>query len=61
MHLAVELYGMRIGMISGGERTFDLVVADESMERFGVNSTVLSVTMPLTVTPRRDHAGRRRN
>ena len=61
MRLAVELYGTHMGVISGDERTFDLAVADEAVERFGLNSTVLSVAMPLTATPRRDHAGRRRN
>jgi serine/threonine-protein kinase HipA len=61
MRLAVELYGVVAGTIEGDARTFDFVPTPEGLERFGPNSTVLSVAVPLTPTPRRDHAARRRN
>lgn len=61
MRLAVELYGTLIGTIEGAARTFDFVPSEGGMERFGTNSPVLSVTIPLTPGQRRDQAGRRRN
>ncbi|GAB3610908.1 type II toxin-antitoxin system HipA family toxin [Humibacter ginsengiterrae] len=61
MRLAVELYGVRVGTLAGEARTFDFAPSDEGIDVFGVNSAVLSVTMPLTSTLRRDHASRRRN
>lgn len=61
MRLAVELYGQRIGTLDGDARTFDVTVADAAIEYFGMNSTVLSVAIPLSPNLRRDHASRRRN
>jgi serine/threonine-protein kinase HipA len=61
MRLAVELYGVVVGTVEGDARTFDFIPTPEALERFGPNSTVLSVAVPLTPTPRRDHAARRRN
>ena len=61
MRLAVELYGVVVGTIEGDARTFDFIPTPEALERFGPNSTVLSVAVPFTPTPRRDHAARRRN
>ncbi|WP_206448479.1 type II toxin-antitoxin system HipA family toxin [Agrococcus sp. KRD186] len=61
MRLAVELYGTVIGTLEGDARTFDFRPNDEGIARFGVNSSVLSVTVPLLPTQRRDHAKRRRN
>lgn len=61
MRLAVELYGTRVGTLEGESRTFDFTQEAEAIERFGVNSVVLSVAAPLAVRPRRDHASRRRN
>lgn len=61
MRLAVELYGTRVGLLNGDSRTFDFSVNRESAEQFGVNSTVLSVAIPLASSLRRDHASRRRN
>jgi len=61
MRLAVELYGTPIGTIEGDARTFDFIPSDAAIERFGTNSPVLSVTIPLTPSQRRDRAGRRRN
>ena len=61
MHLAIELQGVVIATLEGGTRSFDLRATEEGIERFGINSTVLSVIMPLVRSPRRDRAGRRRN
>lgn len=61
MRLAVELYGCVIGILEGDARTFDFAPADEGIERFGSNSPVLSVAIPLASVRRRDHASRRRN
>lgn len=60
MRLAVELAGTLIGTIEGDARAFDFHPSDEGMGRFGVNSTVLSVAIPLSPRARRDHATRRR-
>ncbi|PJJ61447.1 type II toxin-antitoxin system HipA family toxin [Compostimonas suwonensis] len=61
MRLAVDLHGTIVGTLEGDARTFDFVPSAEGVERFGQNSLVLSVSIPLVPTPRRDHAGRRRN
>lgn len=61
MRLAVELYGTAVGTLEGDARTFDFRPSDDGIERFGVNSTVLSVAIPLLPAQRRDHARRRRN
>lgn len=61
MRLAIELYDSLIGIIEGDARTFDFSPTSEGIERFGPNSTVLSVAIPLAPNQRRDHAGRRRS
>ncbi len=61
MRLAVELYGVVVGTLEGDSRTFDFTPTLNGLERFGNNSSVLSVSIPLTRLPRRDHARRRRN
>jgi serine/threonine-protein kinase HipA len=61
MRLTVELYGTRIGTLAGSTQDFDFVPSPQGIERFGVNSTMLSVAIPFTPTPRRDRALRRRN
>ena len=61
MRLAVELYGVVVGTLEGDSRTFDFTPTPNGLERFGNNSSVLSVSIPLTRLPRRDHARRRRN
>ncbi len=61
MRLAVELYGTTIGTLQGDARNFDFTPNEQAIAEFGVNSPVLSVSIPLTATQRRDHAGRRRN
>lgn len=61
MRLAVELYGSVVGELGGDARTFDFTPTSDGIGSFGTNSTILSVTIPLSPTQRRDHAGRRRN
>lgn len=61
MRLAVELQGVLIGTIDGDARTFDFVPSDAALERFGVNSTALSIAIPFVAAPQRHHAARRRN
>ncbi|MDO5698726.1 MAG: HipA domain-containing protein [Dermatophilus congolensis] len=62
IELAVELYGTRVGVLRGDDwRTADLTFDAAALERWGVNSPVLSVAAPLTLRPRRTHADRRRN
>lgn len=61
MRLAVELYGTIVGTLEGDSRTFDFTPSPDGVERFGMNSTILSATIPLTHRQRRDKATRRRN
>lgn len=61
MRLAVELYGTILGTLTGNARTFDFSPTVEGTDRFGANSPVLSVVIPLAPSQRRDHAIRRRN
>jgi len=61
MRLAVELYDEIIGTLKSDSRTFDFFPTPEAISRFGVNSAVLSVSIPLAPNQRRNHAVRRRN
>ncbi|BAK36323.1 hypothetical protein MLP_33090 [Microlunatus phosphovorus NM-1] len=61
MRLAVELYGTIVGRLERDARTFDFCPTEEGIERFGANSQVLSVAIPLTPAQRRDRVARRRN
>ncbi len=61
MRLAVELYGTVVGRLEGDARTFDFSPTAAGIERFGANSQVLSVAIPLTPMQRRDRVARRRN
>jgi serine/threonine-protein kinase HipA len=61
MRLAVELYKAVVGTLDGDAHSFDFVPSAEGIDRFGTNSPVLSVTMPLVWSQRRGHASRRRN
>jgi hypothetical protein len=44
--LVVELYGTRVGALSGMWRTFDFVPDPAAVARFGIDSTILSVAIP---------------
>lgn len=61
MRLAVELYGTIVGAVEGDAGTFDFTPTQAGIERFGVNSPILSVSIPLAAVLRRDQARRRRN
>lgn len=61
MRLAVELYDTILGTLTGDARTFDFTPTDAGIDRFGANSSVLSVVIPLAPSQRRDHSIRRRN
>ncbi len=61
MRLSVELYDTEIGTLEGDARRCDFVPTPNAIERFGANSVVLSVAIPLVPTQRRDHSGLRRN
>lgn len=61
MRLAIELYDVPIGTLEGDARTFDFVPSAAGLARFGANSAVLSVAIPLVAAPRRDQGARRRN
>ena len=61
MRLAVELYRTVVGRIEGDAHTFDFSPTAAGIERFGANSQVLSVAIPLTPMQRRDRVARRRN
>lgn len=49
--LVVELYGTKIGTLTGTWRTFDLRLDTTAVDTFGIDSRVLSVAIPLTVVP----------
>ena len=57
--LVVELYGTRVGVLSGPWRTFDLVLDPAAVARFGIDSTILSVAIPLTAVAVRSRKARR--
>ena len=59
--LVVELYGTRAGLLSGPWRTFDFVPDPAAAARFGIDSTVLSVAIPLAVVAVRSRKERRQN
>jgi serine/threonine-protein kinase HipA len=59
--LVVDLYGTRAGVLSGPWRTFDFVPDPAAATRFGIDSTVLSVAIPLTVVAVRSRKERRQN
>lgn len=62
MRLAVELYGTVIGHLEGPDsRSFDFIPSAEGVDTFGRNSSILSLTLPLSPKPARHLAGRRRN
>lgn len=61
MRLAVELYGTVIGELTGQPATYDFVPSGDGVDRFGANSSVLSVAVPLVAVSRKHQASRRRN
>ena len=59
--LVVELYGTRAGVLRGTWRTFDFLPDAAAVNRFGIDSPVLSVAIPLTVVAVRSRKERRQN
>lgn len=59
--LVVELYGQPLGVLRGDWRTFDLVPDPEAALHFGLDSTVMSISVPLQVRATRSRAAIRRN
>lgn len=59
--LVVELYGTRLGVLTGTWRTFDFLSDAAAVARFGLNSPVLSVAIPLTLAVTRSRKARRQN
>lgn len=59
--LYVELYGTRVGTLSGTWRTFDFLPDPAAVARFGLDSPVLSAAIPLTAVPVRSRRERRQN
>jgi serine/threonine-protein kinase HipA len=59
--LVVELYGTRAGVLRGTWRTFDFLPDAAAVTRFGIDSPILSVAIPLTVVAVRSRKKRRQN
>jgi serine/threonine-protein kinase HipA len=60
--LIVELYGTHIGVLAGPSwRTFDFVPDSGAVTKFGIDSQILSVAIPLTVVQVRSRKDRRQN
>jgi serine/threonine-protein kinase HipA len=59
--LVVELYGTSAGVLTGTWRTFDFLPDVAAVARFGIDSPVLSVAIPLTVVAVRSRKERRQN
>lgn len=60
--LAIELYGTLVGTLEGADSASADFRADaQALDRFGVNSHVLSASIPLSPRPSRAKAKRRRN
>lgn len=59
--LIVELYGTRVGVLKGTWRTFDFLPDPKAVAKFGIDSPILSVAIPLTVIPVRSRKERRQN
>ncbi|WP_018636857.1 type II toxin-antitoxin system HipA family toxin [Parafrankia elaeagni] len=59
--LVVELYGTQVGVLSGPWRSFDFVPDPAAVDIFGLDSTILSASIPLTAVPTRARKDRRQN
>jgi serine/threonine-protein kinase HipA len=59
--LLVELYGARVGVLTGTWRSFDFVPDPAAVARFGIDSPILSVAIPLTAVSVRSRKERRQN
>ena len=59
--LSVELYGERIGTLSGTRDRFDFTADHSAMDRWGIASPILSFAVPLLTSPPPREVSRRRN
>jgi serine/threonine-protein kinase HipA len=59
--LVVELYGTRVGTLVGTWRTFDIRIDPAAAFKFGIDSLILSVAIPLTAVPVAARKERRQN
>lgn len=59
--LTVELYGQRIGELVGDWRTFDFVPDPLAVESLGIDSSILSVAIPMAVVAPRAGKRKRQN
>lgn len=59
--LVVDLYGKRVGALTGQWRTFDFVTNPDAVAEFGIDSPILSVAIPLTAVAVRARKERRQN
>ena len=59
--LQVELYGVPVGHLEGVADRFDFIASPSGIEHFGLNSSALSLALPLQPNPPRNRAARRRN
>jgi serine/threonine-protein kinase HipA len=59
--LVVELYGAHVGSLVGNWRMVDLRIDPAFVERFGIDSPIISVAIPLTAVPVRARRERRQN
>src|SRR5690625_6057497 len=57
--LVVELYGLQVGTLAGDWRNFDFRASHEAIAEFGIDSSILSVAVPLAVVANRKHKSRR--
>ncbi|HEY6786438.1 MAG TPA: HipA domain-containing protein [Trebonia sp.] len=57
--LVVELYGTQVGVLSGTWRDFDFLPDPAAVARFGIDSPILSVAIPLTAVAVRSRKARR--
>ncbi len=57
--LTVSLYGTTIGNLVGTSSNFDFVTERAAVERFGLDSPILSLAIPLSAVPTRAHRRRR--
>jgi serine/threonine-protein kinase HipA len=59
--LVVELYGTPAGCLRGTWRSFDFLTDPAAVARFGIDSPILSVAIPLTAVAVRSRKERRQN
>ncbi|HOA28139.1 MAG TPA: HipA N-terminal domain-containing protein, partial [Arachnia sp.] len=57
--LLVELYDTVVGRLSGGRRDFDFAAEPAAVRRFGLDSSVLSVAVPVAPVATRSRRAHR--